>query len=494
MGKFVEKILYMSLGLFAIMVSWIIMNGLLAYNKIIFEYNPIILIIGVVTYILIISLLYKFIIAKMEKIKFIEYFIFILLITCLVISGLYFKVNPTWDMGTTFDIAKEYVEKGTYTNTFYLSQFPNNIMMTIIDVILLKGMSVLGVKDFITGITIVTAFVIFMSIFISFFIIKKVYNRKKALTFLLIAFFTTPLYLYAAEYYTDTFSMIIPVLLLYIWIYMEDEHPLWRRIFTDIIFSIILFVGIKLKLTSAFVVIAILFYEIICGKCKRVIKKMIIIIPVIVLLLITFNFVVVDKLAPKDERNLNEVPKEHWIMMGMNGVGNFSYSEYGYTNAPENKTFEQKKRADIIKIKERIVTRTANEHIKNLSGKLFFAWHDGTYWAPDVLRREPCNKKILHEYILEGGKYSDYYKYIPQVMHFSLLFFIFVNICTIIKRKDKESKDIIMLVTIFGVMLFLLIWENRSRYLVNILPLMLMSQLNGIEYITNKFFYKKKGW
>ena len=165
----------------------------------------------------------------------------------------------------------------------------------------------------------------------------------------------------------------------------------------------------------------------------------------------------------------------------------------GYTNSPENRTFEQKRRADIDKIKERIVTRTANEHIKNLSGKLFFAWHDGTYWAPDVLRREPSRRGILHEYVLEGGKYSDYYKYIPQVMHFSLLIFMLVSICRIIKRKDKNCKDVIILVTTFGVMLFLLIWENRSRYLVNIIPLMLISQLNGIEYVANRVFHEKKG-
>ena len=50
-----------------------------------------------------------------------------------------------------------------------------------------------------------------------------------------------------------------------------------------------------------------------------------------------------------------------------------------------------------------------------------------------------------------------------------------------IKRNDFTSKDTVSLITMLGVMLFLIVWENRSRYLVNIIPLLLINQLNGIE-------------
>ena len=114
----------------------------------------------------------------------------------------------------------------------------------------------------------------------------------------------------------------------------------------------------------------------------------------------------------------------------------------------------------------------------------------GTYWAPDVLRREPNSRKILHEFVLEGGKYSKYYKYIPQVMHFSMLIFIIINIKSKIKRNDFTSKDTVSLITMLGVMLFLIVWENRSRYLVNIIPLLLINQLNGIEVCIIDYDYE----
>jgi len=480
MKKAFEMFSKVFLSCFGIIILWIIATGILEYNKVIFTFNPLLLILGIIIYILLVVFFYNKCLKKLEKIKGIEYVGFAAFTILAICSGLYFKLNPTWDMGTTYGIAKEYVECGTYSNTFYLSQFPNNVMMTSIDMVLLKISSLFGINDSLTVITIVSALVVSLSIILSFYTMKRIYTRRKALAFLCIALFTTPLYLYAAEYYTDVFSMIIPVILLNIWLSVRNcEINFIKRFGLDILFSIILFIGIDLKLTSAFIFVAIIFYEVLQVNIKNLLKNIAIIIPITAILIVIFNLTVVKQLAKPEERLINEVPKEHWIMMGMNGVGNFSYEEYAYTNS--YKTFDEKKEADKRKIIERLKERDLNTHIKNITRKLGFAWHDGTYWAPDVLRRSPVETRFLHKFVLESGEYNVYYKYIPQTMHFAMLIFIIFNIIRIIKEKDYESKDIITLTTMFGVMLFLILWENRSRYLVNILPLMIMSQINGID-------------
>ena len=212
-----------------------------------------------------------------------------------------------------------------------------------------------------------------ISIILSFFCVKKIFNREKGILFLIIAVFTTPLYLYCAEYYTDVFSMPISVLLFYIWICM-DVNNRRKKTILSIIYAVILFIGIKLKLTSAFVFIAIIMYELGNRNYKELLKRVLPIGAIVIILTVMFDQIIVNKLAPKENRWINEVPKEHWIMMGMNGVGKFSYEEYKYTNS--NETYDQKKKADIRKIKERIVNRSTDEHIKNITLKLGFAWHD----------------------------------------------------------------------------------------------------------------------
>lgn len=497
MKKITQTFLKFVLILFAIALSWIILSGFVDYKYNVYQFNPIFVGIGVTIYVLAITFVYKYVFKWIERIKYIEYIMFILFCVIAVYIGLYFRLNTKgpigmWDMGTCFEIAEEWVREGTYTNTFYPSQFPNNIMMIVIDSIILKGFKIVGIDDFIRGITIVDAIVVSLSVILSFFIVKKICNRKKALLFMFIALLTTPLYLYVAEYYTDTYSMLTTVLLLFLWLILRDgRKKKIVKLLLCMLYAVVLFFAIKIKLTSSFVFIAILFYELVQGEYLLVLKRYICIVPITACLILLFNATVVNKLAPAENRDRNEVPTEHWIMMGMNGVGQFEYSEYAITLAPENVTYAQRRDVARRTILERLKTRSADEHIKNLNAKLGFAWHDGTFWASRVLRIGPAQEGTLHKYVIGDYEESKYYKYIPQSMHFAMLIFIFLNVCRILKQKDWETKEIIPIITIIGIMVFLLIWENRSRYLVNMIPIMLIAQISGIEFLADRIYKKR---
>ena len=68
---------------------WIVLTGILEYNKVIFLYNPIFLIIGIIIYMLIIVLVYKYIVPKIMKLNFIEYILMGIFTIICIISGLY---------------------------------------------------------------------------------------------------------------------------------------------------------------------------------------------------------------------------------------------------------------------------------------------------------------------------------------------------------------------------------------------------------------------
>ncbi len=483
MDKFLKNIIKTILIIFSLMLIWIIEKGILEYNKIIYDFNPVYLVLLISAYILFITMFYKYVIPNIIKYKWIIYLIFALFSILTLVSGVIFRVNPSWDMGTTFEIAKELVEKGTYTNSFYLARFPNNIMMTIIDIVIIKIMNILNITDQILGISIVTSCIIILSVIFLYKIAKKIYGDEKALLLLLICMFTTPLYMYASEYYTDTYSILPTVMLVWIWLKIKDKKQYKKKILWQVLFSLILFFALKLKITASFVFIAIIIYEICNKNLKNFIIDSSIIIPLTMLLTIAFNMYIVPKFALKEERELYEIPVYHWIMMGMNELGGFSYDEYAYTQS--FKTYDERKQADINKIIERIKERNLNTHIKNISAKMCFAWHDGTYWSASIVGTEIVHKGIVHEFVLSDGKYNHYYKYIPQVLHFAMLIFIVLNIVRIIRQKDYKSKDIIFIISTFGIMVFLIIWENRSRYVFTMILIMLIAQINGIDYLSN---------
>ena len=390
-------------------------------------------------------------------------------------------------MGTIFNIAKEYATKG-FTTDPYLHTFPNNIMITSIYTVILWGAKIIGVKDFLTVATVFNSLIVAASGILLYYNTKKIFGESKALMILIISVMTTPLYLYSASYYSDTFSMLLTMVLLRLYLIIEEKESLKSTIIWQILFSIIMLIGIKMKITCTFIIIAICVYKILNLEVniKIFLKKFGVSIIITGLLFVLYNTFINPIYIPNEQyTEAYKIPTEHWIMMGLNGRGNFSYEEYHYTQSFP--TFKERREATRKVIIERLITKyQENTLFKHIKGKLGFAWYDGSYYAPDVLRREPANKGYLHEIVLEGGSNTAIYKYWPQCMHFSMLIFMCLNVYKVLKEKDYLAKDNIMFITIYGVLVFLLIWENRSRYLITNLPIIMMSQLGGIEYFAKR--------
>lgn len=390
-------------------------------------------------------------------------------------------------MGTIYNIAKEYATTGTTTDP-YLHTFPNNVMITSIYNVLLVIFNKIGAKDFLTVATVFNSLLVAVSGILLYYNTKKMFDEDKALMVLFITVMTTPLYLYSASYYSDTFSMFLTMILLNLYLRIEEKDNLKSTIIWQVLFAISMVIGIKMKITCTFIIIAICVYKILNLQIniKNIIKKFGISIILTGMLFILYNvFINPIYITNEEYTEAYKIPTEHWIMMGLNGRGNFSYEEYHYTQSfPTYKERQDATRKEII---ERI-TRMYQENtlFKHIIGKLGFAWYDGSYYAPDVLRREPVKKRYLHEFVLEAGSKTAIYKYWPQCMHFGMLIFMCFNVYRVLKERNYLAKDNILFITIYGLLVFLLIWENRSRYLITNLPIIMMSQLGGIEYIANR--------
>ena len=85
-----------------------------------------------------------------------------------------------------------------------------------------------------------------------------------------------------------------------------------------------------------------------------------------------------------------------------------------------------------------------------------------------------------------------WYKYLPQIMHISLLILILFSCLKIVKEKDWQNKNNILLIAMYGLIVFLLIWENRSRYILTMLPIYILFGIEGINYICDNLFKKIK--
>ncbi len=485
MKKIGELFIKILIIIFIALMLGIVFMAITNYEVILFKFNSIVLILGIIGYLILIRLAYNKLIPKIENNKYIPYILMgVFTILCLTISMI-LRVNPSWDMGTVFNIAVDFANTG-HIDSNYLYQFPNNIMISLIYCVLFKIMSIIKITNYITVATIFNSLVVSATVFLTYQISKRIFDNKKALMFLIIALFTTPLYLYGAIYYTDTLSMLMVAMIVYFYILLQDinKESKVTKIFLSILLGVLLVVAIKVKITSIFIVLGYLVYIILSGQIKKVIKfETLIVVATMIIISSLYGLVVNKKIINNDELNNSlKIPITNWIMIGLKGTGVYNDEDYSYIY--KYPTYEEKKKASVEKIKERLSDYNVNTFYKHIKSKLNYAWADGTYFAPEKLRRQPVNENLLHEFVLTGGKYSGYYKYIPQVMHISMIILIIINSISIIRKRDYKNVNIAFIITTLGFITFLLIWENRSRYILTNVPVMMMMQLDGIEIIS----------
>lgn len=165
--------------------------------------------------------------------------------------------------------------------------------------------------------------------------------------------------------------------------------------------------------------------------------------------------------------------------MGLNDGGQYREEDVEFTSSFKTK---QEKTENNLKIINR---RKRWQNMNSIRRKLMCTWGDGTYYAVNTLDFDPINNGIHQEFIFKRGEHHTFYQYYTQIQHISIITLMIIVSLFAIKKPEKN--ETILRLSIFGLFLFLLIWETRSRYLVNYLPVMQIISFIGIEYIYKSF-------
>ncbi|MEG2645617.1 MAG: glycosyltransferase family 39 protein [Clostridia bacterium] len=473
---------------FVIVFVYIVCNSIFFNDVTFFRYEPLPVILGVFSYILIFCLIGYYLKGKVKiNTKVIVTIVFIVIILVQIMSAYLYRVEPGWDVKDLFDNAGKYIH-GSAFDLKYLYNYSNNLamQMIIIFIFIIAELFKISAYSLSMGFNII---LIDIAIFFMYLCAKKLYGKKNAIISLFFIALMTPIYLYVPIIYTDSFSMLFPILILYIYLIACEKTKKIDRNILYVFLAIVSFIGIKIKATVAIIVIAMFIVHLIYNKTKTIIPLMISFITVFILFTIIFNYLIygIFKDWNKDSFEKNSFPITHWIMMGMTGNG--SYKSSDFNNTKMMPTYQAKKNMINKTIKYRfnlIKNGNINEFIK---GKLVYTWGEGTYFAQTMLSIKPTNLGIQHEYISENGSKNDIYKYYSQIQHISMLLLMIISVLSFNKSKEKENYKYsnILTITIFGVFLFFLFWETRSRYIANYIPVMVLIATKGIDNIAEFF-------
>lgn len=418
-------------------------------------------------------------------VSFIFFFYFILQLICMQ----YIAVKPSWDFGQIYANPISLLSTSQLSNPEYLAEFPNNLFLVFVIYIIDGLASLFHITNFLAVGIVFNIIMIDLAIYFLYLTVNRLYNKKMGFFVLLLCFFITPFFTYVPIFYSDTLTMLFPILALYCYTVFIQKDQEWNRknILLWIIIITAILMGMQIKFTVIIMLIAILidyFFRVRTTTWKKFLP---LIVAVFGIVFLGFHSLQ-SYLVYKWDIDLNEqIPYTHWIMMGLVHDGGYDKTEYRYTRTFHTK--EEKTKANIDMIKSRLGAYGPAGYLKFLNHKLAVTWNDGTYYAPEKLRRFPLSaNNIVYQTFSNQGRYYKYYSGVANAIHLVLLLLIMGSTVLTLYHRQADVVSVCRL-AVMGLTIFLLLWETRSRYLVQFLPLIIVCALPIIDqtmkYIIN---------
>ncbi len=486
--KKLSKFIYI---LFILLIGWALIASLLSnsffqdgrdgyYIK---SITYISLAIGIAL-IFLLRFIYKKILKAKNKTLWIISILLFIIFFALQLYTINFIVRPTWDFGIIFKEIKKIITNldNTSKNVIYLNRFPNNRLTFMITYVFMMIFSIFGSSDlfYIKGMFFINMIFIDIAIVIMFIFLKKHASFKTSIIGLIFSILICPLYLYTPIFYSDTYSIIYPILILFIYMYILKDTKYKKTIL--FLIGLIASIGMNIKFTVIIILIAIIIDMFLKNKKKTFFK----LVPIsligfaISFIAITFSYKMFFGTIKIDMNK--KIPYNHWIKMGLHGYGGWTGSDTSYFGW--NMSFLEKEKYNNKEIKKILKNYGPLGYIKFLNKKVVFTWGDGSYYSSAKLKRSPIKRNIISRIIVADEPYNKYYLYYINGVHYAIIILMIVSAIIGIKRKNYNNLSIYL--SIIGLFLFLLIWETRSRYLYNFIPLFIVLASECISELDRK--------
>ncbi|WP_155242037.1 hypothetical protein [Butyrivibrio fibrisolvens] len=412
--------------------------------------------------------------AKLRKIPFVIVLLF-LPVLMLVAEKLQVSTN-TWDYGGLLNNAAEYVLSGSIANTNYYAVYPNNKMWLTVLVLFFKIVRTIIPSADIGLLFEASTYFSAVIVWCVFAVFYKIVdgNLYKSMFFIL----CLPIWCYSTFAYTDVAIMLLITCLLYVIQKRKSNNNIWLYI----VLGFMLGYGYLVKPTFFIAYIAIIMITSISVIKLKLYKQVLVFIGALGMTVILLT-TICSRVIPisEDDAQRWQMPATHYFMMGMNPADKGGYVQEDVIYTQSFETQESKKAANIAILKERLSEKGIGGTVKFIFiNKAFRTWGNSYLNAPMYLAREPLHETILHDFVLEEGKYFKFFTFYCWIYHLFMLTGLVLSGGFAIKSKNSDELIIrISRLTVLGLFAFLSIWECNSRYLVAFMPMIILVSIDG---------------
>lgn len=391
--------------------------------------------------------------------------------------GRILETRPIFDFGALHYGAVAWAQTGSLGGyEAYFCKFPNNIGGVLFLKNLYAAAAAAGCRDYYLIGTLANILLIVGSAALTIAIARRLAGDQGALTVLLIWAGMLPLYFYAPIFYSDTLSMLFPLLAYLFYLRAAEAASLPGRLAWMAGAGAACAVGMTIKFTVLIALIAIALEILFNGPVKRMLPPLLCASAVCALAVASIHAYVYATVLDQEKVVRKSTPYAHWVMMGLKGVGAYNPEDYAFTDAIEDP--DERRKADEQMIMKRLRAYGPAGLMAHLGRKSAYLVSSGTYGAEDFLDDNPVYHTVLHEFGLQSGAGFPALSHAAQGLHALLLL-----LAALSAVRARRGTPLAPRMAFFGLFLFLLMWEADPRYLLHFWPFLVLSGVMGLAEV-----------
>lgn len=299
----------------------------------------------------------------------------------------------------------------------------------------------------------------------------------KAQTRLLILFASClPMLYCTTEIYTDAFSLAFPLMTLYAFCRLREADTARARILWALAFAALSFAGAQIRFTAVVMtiacVIALVFERRGRAACLGV---------AVLCVCFLLGGHAVDSFTyrhlAKEDIEKNELPKLHYVVMGLPAKADDGYGQYGegywllYSTSIEDP--QERKDALLGELIDKIYYLRYPDRLLNmLSRKNLSTFGTGTFVLNEIIEadaHEPDN--AVKQVVFEQGALHGAYYHLTTALFCAQMLLACAACMQALRARDTRASPVF--IALLGMFLLLSCWETRGRYFFQYVPVLL---------------------
>lgn len=399
------------------------------------------------------------------------------------------RFQPSFDLDAIYGGAIQWLETGSFQSYYdYYDWFPNNLG-GLCFLYFAFCIGTIFTNDYFLIASCANIILLLCTFAITSLTIRKLFGSLYGILSLLVILSLLPFSFMGNAFYTDSLSLLFPVLLLYLSLF-TDVSDKKKKILIYLLSGFAAAIGIFMKPTVSIMVIAIVMSFLLQKKWKEAGTYTVTVSAVSLIFIFLVRSYIYSVHLDPELASIKNTPSLHWIMMGLTGNGSYNPTDYEFTRSFRNPILRNN--ALLAEIKNRISENGVWGMLALYSRKLYRCFGDGTFAVSDFLDDSPLQQSWLHFFILYSGEKYHSYQTICNIVFYSLLILLLVAVihgfCITSRKSSLNSTSLLTdmqapILASIGITVFLMLWETSARYITNFVPILLIVAFSGIKYL-----------